>query len=442
MRPLEVREETDRSPQVRNAVDHPAASSTPSQIAVTLLTGGIDKHYSFGLASALQSKGVALDVIGSDDLDCKEFRTMTGVNFINLRGSQQPDASLARKTLRLGRYYARLIAYAATAKPRIFHILWNNRCETFDRTLLMLYYKLLGKGIVLTAHNINAARRDAKDSVLNRLTLRAQYRLADNVFVHTEKMKRELVKEFGVPEARVSLITYGINNAVPDTRLTPRGAKRRLDIREDEKVLLFFGRITPYKGLEHLVAAFHEIAARDANYRLIIAGVPQKCAEYWNGIRESVLEDKQKGRVLLRAEHIPDDEVEIYFKASDALVLPYRAIYQSGILFLGYSFGLPVLAADVGSLKDEVVEGKTGFVFRPEDPDDLASAIDRYFASDLYANLNRRRQAIKDYAAERHSWDTLSEVTTSVYGGLLQMPFQGKSASAKGQITSLGAGTR
>ena len=98
----------------------------------------------------------------------------------------------------------------------------------------------------------------------------------------------------------------------------------------------------------------------------------------------------QRGRILLRAEFIPDDETEVYFKAADVLVLPYRHIYQSGVLFLGYSFGLPVLAADVGSLKDEIVEGKTGFVFRPEDPVDLARTIERYFASDLYAELNSR----------------------------------------------------
>ena len=85
--------------------------------------------------------------------------------------------------------------------------------------------------------------------------------------------------------------------------------------------------------------------------------------------------------MLLRAEYIPDEETELYFKAADVLVLPYRHIYQSGVLFLGYSFGLPVLAADVGTLKDEIIEGKTGFVFRPEDPVDLASAIERYFAA-------------------------------------------------------------
>ena len=96
---------------------------------------------------------------------------------------------------------------------------------------------------------------------------------------------------------------------------------------------------------------------------MIIAGRPDNCERYWQTIREAIREDVQRGRVLLRADFIPDDETEVYFKAADVLVLPYRDIYQSGVLFLGHSFGLPVLAADVGSLKDEIVEGKTGFVF-------------------------------------------------------------------------------
>ncbi len=85
------------------------------------------------------------------------------------------------------------------------------------------------------------------------------------------------------------------------------------------------------------------------------------------------------GEYFSRADFIPDDETEVYFKAADVLVLPYRHIYQSGVLFLGYSFGLPVLAADVGALKEDIVEGKTGFVFRPEDPADLAETIARLF---------------------------------------------------------------
>ena len=75
-------------------------------------------------------------------------------------------------------YYVRLVRYAATAKPKLFHILWNNKFELFDRTVLMLYYKLLGKSIVFTAHNVNAGKRDSNDSWLNRLSLKIQYQLA------------------------------------------------------------------------------------------------------------------------------------------------------------------------------------------------------------------------------------------------------------------------
>jgi glycosyltransferase involved in cell wall biosynthesis len=89
------------------------------------------------------------------------------------------------------------------------------------------------------------------------------------------------------------------------------------------------------------------------------------------------------------------------------------------VLFLGYSFGVPVIAADVGSLREDIIEGKTGFVFRPKDPVDLAKTIGTYFASDLYRGLNRRRQEIRDYVNERHSWDAVGEMTRNVYAELL-----------------------
>jgi glycosyltransferase involved in cell wall biosynthesis len=387
--------------------------------SVALLTGGADRPYAFGLATALMSKGLALDLIGNNELDGPEFHNAPSVKFLNLRGNQRPDAALGTKISRVLSYYVGLIRYAATAKPKIFHILWNNKFELFDRTLLTLYYKLLGKRIILTLHNVNARRRDGNDTCLNRLTLRTQYRLADHIFVHTEKMKFELVDTFGVPPARITTVPFGINNAVPNTHLTQAEARQRLGIRDTDKTILFFGNIAPYKGLEYLTSAFRQILPHYGGLRLIIAGRPKDCDEYWNAVRQTIRDDVQKERILLKAEFIPDDETEVYFKAADVLVLPYKHIYQSGVLFLGYSFGLPALAADVGSLKDDIVEGKTGFVFRPEDPVDLARAIEKYFASDLYRELNVRRQEIRDYAIERHSWEVVSQMTMSVYRGLL-----------------------
>src|SRR5205085_1895617 len=163
---------------------------------IALLTGGGDKPYALGIAAALTSAGIQVDFIGSDDLSVPELQNNPRVKFYNLRGDQRREASFAAKITRVLIYYWRLIRYAAAAKPTIFHLLWNNKLEFLDRTLLMLYYKLLGKKIVFTAHNVNAGKRDLNDSWLNRLSLSIQYRLSDHIFVHSESLKRQLMSEF------------------------------------------------------------------------------------------------------------------------------------------------------------------------------------------------------------------------------------------------------
>jgi glycosyltransferase involved in cell wall biosynthesis len=389
------------------------------QITVALLTGGGDRPYAYGLATELMARGIGLDLIGSDDLDSPVFHGKQGVNYLNLRGDQRSEASLTKKITRVLLFYLRLIRYAATAKPEIFHILWNNKFQFFDRTLLTLYYKLLGKKIILTVHNVNANVRDSRDSALNRRTLRFQYQHADHIFVHTQEMKAELSKEYGVSESRVTVIPFGINNSVPNTSLSPDQAKEMLGLRKDEKAILFFGNIAPYKGLEYLVSAYQDIAARRSDFKLIIAGRPKGFEKYWADVHERIQADVQSGRILLRKEYISDEETEVFFKAADVLALPYRYIYQSGVLFLGYSFGLPVLAADVGSLKEEIVDGETGFVFKPEDPVDLARAIEDYFSSNLFLNLSGRRAEIRDYAMKKNSWTAVGQSTMRVYAKAL-----------------------
>ena len=391
------------------------------QIGAALLTGGSDPHYTFGLAKSLIPQGVCVDVVGSSEMDTPEMHNTAGLNFLNFRGDQNPNASFLTKVSRILRYYARLMRYAGHAKPEIFHILWNNKFQFFDRTFLMLYYKMRGKKITLTAHNINDGRRDQCDSWFNRLTLRIQYHLVDHIFVHTRKMKKELIEDFGVREQAVTVIPYGINNAVPHTDLTPAEAKRLLGISKDEKVVLFFGNIRPYKGLEYLVAAFRRLVADHAEYRLIIAGRLFKGTEnYWAEIQQAIRSLPVQGRVIVKSEFIQDEETELYFKASDVLALPYTEIFQSGILSLGYSFGLPVIATDVGSFREDVIEGTTGFVCSPRDPVDMSDAIETYFQSELFKNLNRRRQEIKDYAEEHYSWQSVAGLTCNVYAGLLK----------------------
>jgi glycosyltransferase involved in cell wall biosynthesis len=387
---------------------------------VALLTAGRDKPYALGLATALTSEGILLDFIGGDDLSTPEVLDNPRVNFLNLRRDQRSEVSRIAKVLRVSKYYVRLVRYAATAKPKMFHLLWNNKFELFDRTLLMLYYKLLGKRIVLTVHNVNIGKRDSNDSWLNRISLRIQYNLSDHMFVHTEKMKSELVSDFGLPESKASVIPFGINNTVPNTTLSIAEAKRQLGISGGDRVLLFFGNIAPYKGLEYLISAFTEILKRDGRYRMIIVGKPKGAEGYWNQIQRSIERNGIRDRIIQKIEYVPDEQTELYFKAADVLILPYTYVFQSGVLFLGYSFGLPAIVADVGTLKEEIAEGETGFVFKSQDSSELANVVSKYFESELFCNLATRRAEIKAHANERYSWSKVAAVTMAVYSDLLK----------------------
>jgi glycosyltransferase involved in cell wall biosynthesis len=415
-RPRSAFSAEERGVEVLGALPEPIARLNGSTVAI--LTGGGDKPYALGLASTLIEREVKIDFIGSDEVDGPELHNNPRAVVFNLRGDQRPNASNWQKIARVLQYYGRLICYAATAKPRVFHILWNNKFQLLDRTAVMLYYRLLGKKIVFTAHNVNAGRRDGNNTIVNRLTLKVQYLLADHIFVHAARMKDELVREFGIQPGKVTVIPFGINNTVPNTAITSAQARERLGIGTSDKVVLFFGNIAPYKGLEYLVEAFAEVAKECSNYRLVIAGKPKSRNGYWSIVEDAILRLGVQDRIIQRIEFVPDEETEIYFKSADVLVLPYTHIFQSGVLFLGYNFGLPVIAANVGSLKEEIIEGETGFMFRAADASNLAEVIRFYFSSALYANLERRREDIRNFASDRYSWSKVGRIVTGVYAAL------------------------
>jgi glycosyltransferase involved in cell wall biosynthesis len=381
---------------------------------VAVLTGGGDRPYALGLASALVSLEIPFDFIASDELDSPELHQNSLVRFLNLRGKQN-QVSPFFKVLRVSKYYLRLLSYAITSEAPIFHILWNNKIEFIDRTALTFYYKLLGKRLVLTAHNVNKQKRDGNDTWLNRFTLSLQYRMMDHIFVHTEQMKRELQNDFRVTDEKISVIPFGINSSVPETDLNSAAARLLLGLESGEKILLFFGNIAPYKGLEYLVKALRQLTASGGVYRLIIAGRPKGSESYWADIHREIEEAGLSGSVIEKIEYISDADTEIYFKAADVFVLPYTHIFQSGVLFLGYNFGLPVISTDVGSLREDIVDGKTGFVCKPKDSVSLAACIEAYFCSDLYRNLGARRHEICEYARDRYSWARVASLTEEVY---------------------------
>jgi hypothetical protein len=129
---------------------------------VSLLTGGSDKTYAFGLALSLLGKNIELDFIGSNELMDEDILKKNNIKFLNLRGDQNPRSSMYNKAIRILKYYCKLGIYAMQTDSRLFHILWLNKFTFFDRTMLNIYYKLLGKKLVFTAHNVDQKERDGE----------------------------------------------------------------------------------------------------------------------------------------------------------------------------------------------------------------------------------------------------------------------------------------
>ncbi len=170
-------------------------------------------------------------------------------------------------------------------------------------------------------------------------------------------------------------------------------ARATLGIPTDAEVLLFFGYVRRYKGLDVLIEAFAIARSQRPALFLLIAGeFYEDEAKYRRQIAALGVEDAVK---VVNA-YIPNEEVGMYYSAADVVVLPYREATQSGILATAYTFQRPVIATAVGGLQELVEEGKTGLIAPPEDPHQLAATINRFFQMQQSTDFQRYIQQFKE----------------------------------------------
>ena len=382
---------------------------------ITIIYSGVENSYLIGLVSGLsKSPDLSIDVIDSDK-SIGKFDKFRNVTFYNYRGSLDPSSNKLAKIKRILKYYWKLIVYAYKSDSKLLHIQWMNKFRYFDRTLLNLYYKSMGKKVVYTAHNINAKKRNNKDNFFNRLSLKAHYNIVDHIIVHNNRMKIELMKEFGVRADKIAINALGINVSAPKIDLSKQEALNYLNLSENKKIILFFGGIVSYKGLDLLIKAFSLFLESDTNYHLIIAGATRD-QEYFEQIEKLFTELNIDEYCTKHFKFIPDEDIPYYFTAADCCVLPYTSIFQSGVHALSYAYGLPVIASDVGSFRDEdVVENETGFIFEPLNENGLMQTLVKYFDSPLYNNLLQTRNQIIKWAEKKYSWDEIGKNTLKLY---------------------------
>jgi glycosyltransferase involved in cell wall biosynthesis len=233
--------------------------------------------------------------------------------------------------------------------------------------------------------------------------------LADHVIVHAEDNQRQLLERRPDLENRVSVVPHGplfTQQALPGQK----EARSRLKLEPQAVVVLFFGLVKPYKGLEDLIQAMAEIRSKNPRLRLVVAGQVSGSEEpYVDAIRKHGLQDITS----LHLRFIPSDLVPYYFGASDLVCLPYRQASQSGVLMAAYHFGRPVVVTDVGGLPETVEDGGNGYVVPAREPRSLAQAVERLVAD---PDLRRRfGQRSRELAETRFGWTNAARLTQTIY---------------------------
>jgi len=224
----------------------------------------------------------------------------------------------------------------------------------------------------------------------------------DRFVVMSESVKSDLLKI--VPNAKYRLTPHPIYNIFGNI-IDKDIARQNLGIKV-KNVILYFGLIRKYKGLDILLNSIPNIKQKLNDFIVIVAG---ECYEKTEKYYEIIEKLKIQDLVDLRLKFIPDNQIAQYFSAADVVALPYRTATQSGITQIAYNFDRPVIVSDVGGLSEIVLNGKTGYVVKP-DSNEFAKAIVKYFKEAKFDEFSNNIQTHKQLFSWEKFVDNLMEL--------------------------------
>ncbi len=226
----------------------------------------------------------------------------------------------------------------------------------------------------------------------DRALTRYAFRNVDRFLVHSRTVEQDLRNCVADPHYAQAPLPVG------DTfgkQLSKQQARKLLGVHE-KNVILFFGYIRRYKGLQHLLAAMPMILSKRKVKLLVVGEFYDEEEDY----RKQIADLKIAQHVLIKSDYIANEEVAKYFSACDVAVLPYVSATQSAVVPVAFYFHRPVITTNVGGLPEDVENGQTGVIVPPGRPDALANAV-----LDFYKNKRERRFGAKiTKAKKRHSW--------------------------------------
>lgn len=374
--------------------------------SVILISNGFQPDYEAGFANGLAANGAEVTLISSDRTLVE--RLDPGVRVNNLRGNQNPKRSHLSKALNLIAYFLRLYTFISrqgttvhlTGLFSLSHIRrpWADRSWKYECRII----RWLAPRLFLTVHNVVPHERDTPDV---RRELASVYGLPDLLVVHTARARQRLIDEFDVAPSRICVMEHGVDDIVVVSE-SRRDATRASLMQPGQEVLaLFFGAVQYYKGIDMLLA---EGAALRAGLRLHVAG---RCSDenYRQTLDSMIASHPRAGQITWEEGYLSETRASELLSAADVVVMPYRHIDQSGVLFAALRHGAKVLAFDVGSLRDYLGDERGGVV-PSGDLNAFVSAL-----NGMRATGSAERERVTDYA-RNFAWRNTVRALLPYYG--------------------------
>lgn len=300
-----------------------------------------------------------------------------------------------------------LLTKLRRSRPDVIHFQWC-ALPVLDALFLSSFRRIAP--IVLTVHNTKPFHGNPS-SWLQGVGYRRILRVFDGLIVHTEQSRRELLLA-GCQAPKVTVIPHGVFRSYDIGHV-------REGIRENtghEKIILFFGNIKSYKGLDVLLEAFSRVpGASRGDARIVIAGrssIPP--AEI-----EALVERLGIGdSVSMHLRFLSDQELSVLLANAYMYVFPYKDIDASGALMLAMPYGKPIVASRIGIFSEMLVDGVTALLADANDIDAFATAIERLLTDDVLAK--RLGDAVSRLLHDFQSWEDIARHTRKTYQDLIQ----------------------
>lgn len=374
---------------------------------------GEGNEYAFYICKELKNAGIDISLIVPED---NKDKVIFDFPFLPLCPTKAKNISKFNKMFRYYKYLLDIYKLIRKEKYDVVHFQFFRRRRIESLYFVML--KIMGIKLAHTVHDISPLDESELDHLFNLLV----YKTSDILFVHSYSNKKTLATEMKLNEAKIKVMPHGdFDNYIPARIISKSEAREIFGLSEEYNVILFFGAIKEYKGLDILSNSFATASMKIKNLALIIAGeagdaetkqIVIKCKEILSKL-------PKEAKVIFHDKFIPVTEVAKYFIASDVVVLPYRRVTHSGIPHLAYSFGRPIIASNVGDFEEVIEEGKNGFVLSSNTQENLSEKIIQAFSDK--AKLEEMGKYARNFCATKFTWKDSAEALIPVYQEMIKI---------------------